>query len=346
MKWVLAIFAFLLTGCTAPFPEKFNDYNFISSGKISSKTYEVVKVFNTWKGTTIADGIIHLEAVLYDVVKEQVIFYTSVRGYEKRADELMPTAPYRILYKINQDGVLIDSVKLDYSVSIHNSGMLYNNDNFYYIDWLNSGDKTQKEYTRIINDENLTLQDLDKMIEKAISFDVTKDYDHGMANIHLKNDSGIMLIRSKKLYQNIEGSYGVIRQPRLKPYKDHYTPRFIKINVSYETPKSRTVQGFTYSLDTELFVKKKKQSTSLGNINGNGRSGWTGMGYFALKHSSEFIQFKGYAFNGHLDRHHMYYPIEKNKQLAVLHLLRRTSDLRPPEAAGVYVIRKKTVPLN
>lgn len=346
MKWVLAIFALLLTGCTAPFPEKFNDYNFISSGQVASKTYEVIKVFDTWKGPTIADGIIHLEAVLYDLKKEQVILYTTVKDYEKMEDRLESKSPYHILYKINKDGVFIESVKVDYSLIIHNSGMLYNNDNFYYIDWINSGDTTQKKYSRIINDDNLTLQELDKLLEKSISFDVTIDYDNEVSNIHLRNKFGVMLIRSKKLYKNIEGNFGIINKPILRPYKEHYIPRFFIIDVAYQTPKDRVIQAPTYSLDTELFVKKKKQSTSLGDFNGNGRSGWTGMGYFTLEHSSEFIKFKGYAFNGQLDRYHMYYPIEKDKQLAVLHLLRRASDLRPPEDAGVYVIRKKTVSLN
>ena len=108
--------------------------------------------------------------------------------------------------------------------------------------------------------------------------------------------------------------------------------RFIKV---------KSAESETYSLETEYFKKVTKQSTSLGDFNSNGRSGWNGIGYFKLKHNSNLIEFKGHAFNGILDRFQMFYPIKKNTDIAILYLTKRASDARPFQNSGVYIIRKK-----
>lgn len=340
MKILFAIYALLLTGCSVTLPEEFNEYKFISSGEVSSESYEVIKLFGAWKGPAKADGWMHLDHVLYDTEKEMVLFDTIIHDYDKKTSVLIPKAPQRILWKINKEGVFVDSIEIDYSLSIHNSGMLYYNE--YYIEWVNNEDPTKKSYTDVIDDKNLTFKELDRLIKKSLSFDVTIDYDRETTNIHLRHKSGLTLIRSKRLFDNTEGTYGLIRMPILKPYKENYTHRFIKIDTTMEKPENRVVAGPTYSIYTEYFEKQNKiHSNSLGDFNSNGRSGWKGIGYFKLEHNSEFIKFKGYAFNGHLDRSYMYHPIENNKDLAVIYLYKRASDLRPFGDTGAYVIRKK-----
>ncbi|KGJ91916.1 hypothetical protein [Colwellia psychrerythraea] len=322
-----------------PLPKKFSEYNFLSEGDVASESYEVVKLFDTWKGPTIVDGIIHLDAVIYDSEKEIVLFETHVIDYDKIDDEVEEKLPYRVFLKISKDGIFSDSITLDYSSSLHNSGIIYYND--CYIDWANSGDKTKKDYTDIISDENLTLQQLDNLIKGASAFDLAIDYDNDLTNLYLRHESGIKLIQSKKLYKNTEGSFGPIRMPTLKPYKVSYTPRFEEIHYAYEKPKNGVMTDLTYSIDTEYFIKNEKHSSSLGDYNNTRRVGWDGIGYFNLEHNSEFIKFKGYAFKEKLDRHLVYYPIGKDKSLAIIYLNKTAYDLRPFENTGVYVIRPK-----
>lgn len=349
MKLFFTTCTFLLTGCRAPLPEKFNEYNFISSGLVSSSNYEVVKLFNTWKGPAIVDGVIHLDTVIYDKKNESVIFDTSVIDFEKRDREFaIEKAPYRILWKMNKKGELIDSIKVNYSLSIHNSGVLYLNDEEnYYITWLNNGDGDKKNYTSISDDENLSFQELGVLIKNTNTVDFTVDYSNESTNLHIRDNSGIKLIKSKKLYKNTEGNYGLIKAPIINGIKENYLSRFVEISHTYEKPENRVIEGPTYSLHREFFAKNKKSCTSwfslssLGDINSNGRSGCDGIGYFALEHERELIKFKGYAFNGYFDRYLLYHPIENDRSLAIIHLYRRASDLRPYSDVGVYVIRKK-----
>ncbi len=351
MKLFFAICALLLTGCSALLPEKYDEYNFLSSGKVSSQNYEIIKLFDTWKGPAKADGVIHLDTILNDVKTKTVIIDTNVEEYERFDGGLKKKIPYRILWKMNKTGELVDSMKGNYSLSIHNSGMIYYNSEYYnketdyYSTWINNGEGEKKSYTSISDDENLTFQELDNLIKNAFPVDFTIDYYNKSINVHIRHKSGVKLIKSKKLYKYMKGPSmlsGLANMPILKSFKESYIPRFFEISPTYKKPKDRIIKGHTYSLHTEFFVKNKKHSSLFAGVfAGMGRSGWEGIGYFALEHASELLKFKGYAFNGDLDRYSLYHPIEKNRSLAIIRLYKWPGDLRPYDNAGVYVIRKK-----
>lgn len=315
-------------------PEKFKSYNFLSEGGIESQNYEIIKLSDHWKGETILDGVINLEKINYDTEKESVIITTRVKDYEKVDSKFTEKEPYNILWKIDNTGKFIDSIKVDYNQTLHSSYVIYSNN--YYINWVDNNDKTKKKYTRVITDDKLSLQELDGLIKNASSFDLTKDYDNEITNIYLKKDSSIALIKSKKLYKETEGKFE-------SPYKESYKLRFMKVDYSFQkNPNNKSTQP-SYSISKEFFIKKEKHSLSLSaQYSGrSGRSGWEGIGYFKMEHNSESINFKEYAFNGELNRYLIYYPIEKNKDFLIFYLFKTAYDLRPSENTGIYILRKK-----
>lgn len=325
---VVLFLIFLKYKKETPLPEKFKDYKYLSEGRIESDNYEIIKIIENWKGKAESNGIVHLEAIFYDTATKNTLFFTEPKDYDIIEGNLMPKAPCQIFWKMNNQGRIIDSIKIDYSISLHNSGVFFHND--YFIDWVNNDNKTKQKYVDIIDGDSLSVPELENLISAATMLDIDKDYDNEIATLFLKEKEGWTKVKSKRLYEKTEGISGRISMYSLKPYMESYKERFIQLDIAREDP-----------IQTEHFVKTSTSSTSLGDYNSNGRSGTIGIGYFKLNHNSESITFKGYAFNKRLDKTYVYYPIEKEQDFIIMYLQKRANDDRHFKNTGIYVLRKK-----
>ncbi len=314
----------------APLSEKLKEYKYLSEGPIESDNYEIIKIIDNWKGRAEVDGIVFLEAIFYDTTTKNILFCTNPKEYEKIDDEWENKIPYQIFWKMNDHGRVIDSIKIDYSLGLNNSGVFFHDD--YFIDWVNNNNKTKQKYIDVIEGDSLSIQQLESHINRANMLYANKDYENEITNLFLKEKEGWTRIKSKKLYEKTEPIYGQVLMYTLKPYIENYKKRFIELDIA---------KGELEPIQIEHFVKKSKQSKSLADINNHGRSGWGGIGYFKLNHNSESINFKGHAFNRKLDRTYIYYPIEKDQDFLIMYLHKRASDNRHFKNTGIYVLRKK-----
>jgi len=337
--FVLVVIFISVRQCKTKFvlPEKFKAYRLLSEGHIESDSYEIVKMANHWKGPAEVDGVYWLNTVFSDEKMNAILFVTNAKEYELTEELPVEKEPYHVYWKMNGAGHDFDSIRVDYSLSLYNSGVFFGEE--YYVDWVNTGDKTKHQYTEVIEGDQLSLERFEELIGGAQELEIGIDSEAKETSFYLKYEDGWMVLKSKVMFDKSELSWSKIPMHTIKPYKEKQTQRFSEINDHVAWPKKKTDPA--HNIYTEYFVKERKSSISLGDYNNHGRSGWSGMGYFRLEHNGESLNFKATAFNHRLDRDIVYYPTNEDQDFVIIYLLKRASDERNYPDSGIFVLRKK-----
>ncbi|KAA1242650.1 hypothetical protein [Aquimarina sp. RZ0] len=316
-------------------PERFKNYIFLSEGSIESENYEIVKIIDNWKGKAQIDGVVKLRHLFFDDLNKSFLLLTDFKNYTNQE--------YRIIWKINKRGEVIDSIKTDFWSMPYNSGIFFEND--YFMDWINSGNKTKKEYAAIIDGDTISETEFTTFVNNATIIDVDLNHTNKIVQTFLNTDKEWIRIDSRKSYKNIDNDHDqILSNNKLSIYSEGYKKRFIELdNAIKPFHKWKDANSPLY---IENFTTVSSQSKPFYDINNHGKSGWNGIGYFRLSHNSEYLHFKASIFNGksfgYIPNISIYYPSKKNQDLVFINLYKNGYDNRHYKVSGLYMLRKKT----
>lgn len=312
-------------------PPKYIDYQDLFKGTIESENYELLKIFEHYCGDRMIDGINYFKRAFKDTLTTNTILIYSLVEYEKHKNRWIESGPCYVFLKIDNKGRKIDSLNAGNHLA-NDCGVFFFEET--YMDWINNGDKTKKNYHKIIDADLLSESKFDGLVSAAQEISIAKDYDNQTALIYLKNKHGWSLLKSKKHVDKIEYKMGLFHTWTLKPYLSDSKERFIE--KPYYNSRVDTNSDHTNFIVTEHFIKKVKHKSSLGDFNNHRRVGWSGTGYFKLSFDSESMYFKAPAFNNWIENTSIYFTDSKTQDFVLIQINNKND-----KESGTYVLRKK-----
>src|SRR5690606_21554706 len=139
--------------------EEVASYKSISEASLTSENHEMKKLFDDH------DHYPPLKDFFYDFINKN--------HYIRTFDKSNECSDCYIYWRLNNRGDITDSISIE-SGKLFNSGVFFYKD--YYIDWFNTGDKTKKNYTEVIEDSTLTKDQIKAYIKEAEALDAGVDY--------------------------------------------------------------------------------------------------------------------------------------------------------------------------
>ena len=304
-------------------PNSYKEYSFLSDNKIESKKYQVKKII---------DGTIDPD-ILYNKATQEFLVKESMIGENTK----------HILWKISKDGKVIDSLTTNNFAS--SLGIYFKED--YYIDWINSGNKSKQKYKQIINIDSITDNNYKHYLEKAEVINYKKDVsslieDNLKVRCYLKVNNDWIVLESKKGYKLEPENFFSFKA------KNNKSSMFSLTDLIQPFQKWRDADSFIH---LQKFIGESRSSKSFYDINNTSKSGWHGIGYFKLRYNSNLFYFKSYTFKsstfGFNPSISIYNPSinhidgTKNNDLTFISLSRKGRSKRDYKEVGLYVICKK-----
>ncbi|TPN86820.1 hypothetical protein [Aquimarina algicola] len=328
-------------------PKEVASYKSLSEAPLVSDNYEMVPLFiqNKRRGF-----------VFYSLLYDQINDSNYIIGFDKNR-QLEHTA----YWKLSNQGDVIDSISV-VDPRLFNCGVFFESD--YYIDWFNTGDKAKKKYLRIIDDENLSLDEIKNYIDEAIMIDVGVDYsnkENTVLELFLLSEGGWTRLKSKKLYNAIipveeendyqsKGKKELFEMEdsetfsiRLEKYLGIFKKRFTTLKKEeHVSPEKKC------AIQIEAFEKKQRFKPPFFSMTSYGYAGWYGTGFVKLKSRSISFPFKLEAFENEdgviRTGIELYYPmIEKGKDLIIVKVGSKKNREQLQDYYGLYVLRKKNL---
>lgn len=323
-------------------PKKFNNYKTLSEAPLISKNYELVKICSE-TNKNACNCLSHISNIFYDL-------------HEKKHYLKGGNANEHIYWKLNNQGDIIDSIFVSNS-RLFNSGIFFYNN--YYLDWINSGDKTKKKYIEIIDDTSLTIEQIRNYIDRAIIVDAGVDYKNSSIEVFTYNGIGWSVLKSNKLYlEIINPDKKNYESESIKLYKikdsetfsikvestnKHFQKRFVNLtnNITDYIKKDEF-----NNYEVEAFKKTKRKRNPIYSSNSYGYSGWYGIGYLSFYNESESITFqldiiKHEKHNFSTGINFFYPSIDINQNLRFVNISTKRNRETPLDYFGLYVIRKR-----
>lgn len=243
----------------------YKDYLYLSSNKVASENYKVIKLLNDNTGYMSS---------------------STDMFYDKQNHNFLTRKNDSIYWKINGVNLELDSIIV--RGDFDNSGVFFNKN--YYVDWILTGDKKRKKYLKIIIDENFSNSELERLYEKAQEISFSRSYSKGRC--YFKINESWLVVESEKLYSKIEYD-SETKQLKMSDFPIKNKNRIIQLQ-SLDLFKKQENKP---SLITYIhFLKKEKHGSSFFDFNNTTRAGWTGIGYFQLNHGLETLKFKDNTF--------------------------------------------------
>ena len=331
-------------------PEEVASYKSISEASLTSENHEMKKLFDDH------DHYPPLKDFFYDFINKN--------HYIRTFDKSNECSDCYIYWRLNNRGDITDSISIE-SGKLFNSGVFFYKD--YYIDWFNTGDKTKKNYTEVIEDSTLTKDQIKAYIKEAEALDAGVDYSDFKdvkIDLFIFNGEGWSLIKSKKLYNEIvpveeERDYKskgkkqlhLMRDTetfslKLESYFGSFKKRYTLLDRFRPTYLKNKSKEYTFEVVAFKKIKYDEPSKfSFADVS-YGPPGWYGIGYVTLNYGSEpVIPFKLEAIE-YEDRIetgiNIYYPEMETGEvltLAIISAKRNRED--PLDYNGLYVIRPK-----
>lgn len=281
-------------------PKEVTLYKSLSEVPVVFDGYEMVPLFIEKERPTIA---ILNDMLLYDSINK-CNYITSIDN----SQNLGSMNPH-VYWKLDDRGDIVDSISV-VDIRLFNCGVFFEND--YYIDWFNTGDKTRKSFVQIMDDNDLTVDQIKAYIDEALVVDVGVDYtDHSNVKLELFlfNGTGWSVLKSKKLYNEIvpsqeENDYESKGSERLFEMRDIATfsiklekhlgdfKRRFSILKENEWPS----QEKEYVMEVVAFEKQKRFKPPFFSNESLGYPGWYGTGFVRLTSASVSFPFKLEAF--------------------------------------------------
>lgn len=307
-------------------PNSFKEYQFLSKNKVNSSDYVIKKII---------DGeLSDRNSVLFNTLTQEFILKIEEVDSKKNDQGWMT------LWKINEEGKIIDS--LTAKGLLNTIGVYFEAD--FYIDWINSGNKSKQKYKQIINFDSITTSDFNGFVKKAEAIAYSDNYKSETINCYLKIEDDWVVFESAEGYKN-----GYYSNPEVFfKHKTKSVSLLLVIKDSIEPfHKWSDINSFIY---LQKFIKESYQRAPF-SVNGMGRSGWNGVGYFQLIHNSSFLYFKSYTFFN-TDIHHynpdisIYKPLKNYGDYSsgidiAFMVIRVRFNKRNPNEGGVYMIGRK-----
>lgn len=255
--------------------KKHKTFNYIYDSP-ESENYKIEKII---------DGQIYF--IMFDEINENFLVKTDEK-----------TSLEHSLWKINNKGIIIDSIKSQGSF-LH-SGVYFHED--YCIDWIISGDKSKKHYDKIITYDTLTKTSFESLLENSSIVDFDKK--HGEYNNSDRPNKGRCFIKIKEKWMVIESEkmFDELERDYTKTFYQIIHKKHKKKNGNRLNPIANSIPPFYKWNNQDNFIHKQKfvreqyKSSSFYDINNTSRSGWDGTGFFNLKHHSENLNFKAFGF--------------------------------------------------
>ncbi|NMH89587.1 hypothetical protein [Flavivirga algicola] len=331
-------------------PKEVTSYKNPSEAPLVSNNYEMIPLFNQKR----RQGFVFTrDMLLYDYRNESnyIVSVDKSRNWE--------TLNPHVYWKLNDRGNIIDSISV-VDTRLFNCGVFFNSN--YYIDWFNTGDKTKKKYSRIMDDKNLSLDEIKTYIDKASMVDVGVDYSNKKdtkLELFLFNESGWSILKSKKLFNEIipieeENDYQSKGRIRLSEMEDSetFSIKLEKYLGSFKKRFTVLKKGAYPSLEKkcvikiEAFEKKQRFKPSFFSMTSHGYPGWYGTGFIKLKSKSISFPFKLEAFEDEKGRIttgiYLYYPMtETGKDLILVKIGPKKNREQSQDYYGLYVLRTK-----
>lgn len=279
--------------------KKFKTYPFLHKGISESQNYKITKFEITYDENTklkIAFKLKFKFSIQYDSLTSNY-FITSDK----------------FIWKIDKFGNLIDSLEASIGEYMNNSGIIFNES--YYIDWAISGDKSKKEYVKIINYDTLSDSDFTSYLVKAESTHIyTGNF---ITRCYLKIDNELIQITSDKLHD--DAFEKVYYKWKIKHLDESKTQRFkyhqmrtAEIHSSkYGSVPTEDVFENNSILELQHFAKTHRTRRGMaipGAPINNSKSGWEGIGYFEWDYNHDKLHFKADVFD-HFDSYSLEYKI-------------------------------------
>ncbi len=293
--------------------EDYKTYKYLSDESNIASKIEVLKILDNWLGAAEIDGKISLKGIWYDLKTETYVLITHLTYYINDYEEqgYYEENEYPILYKVNSDGKIFDSLKLveQHSLdNLHDSGVIFNDDHF--IDWVNTGDTKKKRYKSIVDGDALSKEELINILKNSdiVNVGYTLGMDgEGIIRFYIYFSGNWSVLKSTQLYNSKEAweweeQKISLNSIKLLPYLDSYEKRFLRLksitqNESIQKPYRWTDPSNPLYL--QYFQRTKKRKINSFNPYGSKRPGWEGIGYFRLKlnpDNDDILHFKSYAF--------------------------------------------------
>jgi len=333
-------------------PKYFKSYHNLSDNLVESDNYEIRKII---------DGPI--DGALF--IKDSKMILVQSRDY---------------LWKINEHGQIVDSMKKQ--GAMHSSGLCLKDEG--YIDWVHTGDKTEKKYSEVIDATEMTEEELNQYLQGAdiVEFNHIKDHRrHWFDACFLKSGDRITILKFSENSERVDvncDSPGVIKgeyeeigwyKTSLEGYEKNYNDNLIVLerqSMEICSDDSSAVTFQTFVRDFYEFEEGFPMwlfghilgRTILASLPGSPPSSyWFGEGYFQLTHNSEKFNFKAFTCNEDkpVDFHNFVtykLPEKYFNDIAIIGIsYRRNSYIKNEKLnkyyekdIGLYVIRKKTKP--
>lgn len=316
----------LLTSCSTPVPEHLTKLKNLHEMSIPNERYEFKKLITLWEGEYKAAGVNSIDRVFFDKKTKSLFFKIKVGELGRN---------YKLL-RINKNGHKIESIDIS-GYKLLQSGDHFKND--HYIDWVNTGEKTKKKYLKIINANNLDLEQLKKMIQPFSKTYANIDYKNKEGQLYCKSKSGWTLIKSKWLYENFDISrtmgVAVSFLGQVKGLTKIYPERFILLDRFKELP-----------VELEHFEEVERYSTPWLNLGKNSRQdGYYGMGYFKFKFLEDEFKFKMKAFRADswgINKDLFYYtPNITDPNYLIIYSRKIMYSKKDHQDTGLFILRLK-----
>jgi len=289
----------------------------------------------------------HFELVKIDELIETNPYY-DVRYFPMQKIFLFSYTDDNLHYKIDANGKILG--KLTDGALLHSSGVFFHDN--YYIDWPLTGDSTKKEYSSVVNQDELSAAEFENYLAKAETIAlfrriVDKPLEwYGRCMI--KTGNNWMVIEKKLHITNPDFDFN--KDPAKLTLSGHSTKNdsnFIEITDA--------ISPFYAWQDDENpffvsdFIKEKRVKKKLLNydINGTARkNGWEGVGLYNWRIGSDTLKFRAYSYKITESSSSLYNPsmnVYKTNlvnDLAFL-LVGKSRGDRPKAEVGVYVLRRK-----
>jgi len=304
-------------------PNSFKEYSFLSENKVGSEDYQIKKII---------DGESDRE-ILFNTSTQEFIIKMRDSDYDRN------NQGWYALWKIDKKGQVIDSLSSNNGMSP--IGIYFEED--HYVDWVESGSKTKKEYEQIINFDSIAPADFNSFVEKAAIIEYAGNYENKKVNCYLKIDDGWVVFESEKGYEDY------FSEPeKLFKHKATFTSSLLVLEDRVKPfHRWKDINSFIH---VDKFAGESREFKSFYDINNTSRSGWHGTGYFKLWHGSSLLHFKSYVFKsgfGFDPDISIYAPPNnygdhtRKIDIAFISLSKRMKSNRDYKEVGVYVICKK-----
>jgi len=180
---------------SAPIPDEYSSYQFLSSNKAQSQRYRIVQVIDY--SEKFGESKSEVRRAFYATNSE--LFFVELYSWNGGG----------IFIKMNTKGVILDT--LPYTVKneidsselfpkTHFNGVIFYDD--FYIDWFHTGDKTPKKYQYVANMDAMSEKDFAiKYNESNIVYYEDTVFSEERVDAYLLNENGWSRLSSNKLYQ-------------------------------------------------------------------------------------------------------------------------------------------------